>query len=160
MNKIFLIASTIALFSCGQNTPQDSKTSDTSNVSKVNNTSPNSITPAIDELKINPIDVSGNLGQITFDMNNKNIFYFDLKAQSGKVNIDGTDYNIDKFSLDNSTNSYQLSGKEFSISAPNCKFDENEGSDCNYGTIPSVTITMDKKSVVLNNVSVQDCPDY
>lgn len=109
-------------------------------------------------LTVNPLEASGDLGQITFTKNDKTVFYFRTQTKKGIIRINGVDHTLNQYSYDANTNSYTLSGGTVKISAMNGKFGEME-SDCSYGKFAVVTITMGNASVKLNKVEVQDCPN-
>lgn len=111
-------------------------------------------------LSLGTQDVSGDLGQITFTQNEKTVFFYNLKSKKGTVVLNGAPQTLDQYSFDSKTGSYTLSGSTVTINAPDCKFRVNKGEDCNYGQFSAVTIAMGKDTLTVNNVAVQDCPDY
>lgn len=149
-------------FSCNQHSSntKEQTTVDTSNIQKTDSAIAENTVPVEEVIKLSPLENSGNLGQIAFSQNNKTIFYFDLKSKEGLINLNRKNYSLNKFNLDNNTGTYTLLGNGVAITAANCKFEENEGSDCNYGSIATVTIKLNKSVVHIKDVEVQDCPDY
>lgn len=111
-------------------------------------------------LSLGTQDVAGDLGQITFTQNEKTVFFYNLKDKKGTVVLNGVPQTLDKYAFDSETRSYTLSGGTVSINAPAGKFKVNKGEDCNYGTFDAITVTMGKDTLTLNNVAVQDCPNY
>lgn len=111
-------------------------------------------------LTLSPQEVSGNLGQVTFSQNNKTVFFYNLKTKKGTIVLNGTPQTLDKYSFDSKTFSYSLSGGTVTVTAPNGKFKENKGEDCGYGKFAMVNITMGTDTLNVNDVEVQDCPDY
>jgi len=166
----FFIALAVAalLFACNQNgtekkqTGQDENTTLQSDPAAV--VKPDSLQQKPDPVAmpdtfiVDPLEVDGDLGQITFTQNDKTLFYFRPKSKKGAIRIDGIEYPLIKYSYDARTYSYTLSGGPVTISAMNGKFGEME-SDCAYGKFALVTITMGKTILKLNKVEVQDCPN-
>ena len=161
---IYIFSITLFITSCGENsTTQKEKVitvSDSGNQQISDSVKPHPVsdTPATSSLKIVPLDKEGNLAQITFTQKDKTIFYYDLKTNKGEINLNGKEYILDKYSFNK--NSYKLSGKNIDIIAANCIYKKNEGSDCNYGNFSLVTVTLGTNVLKLNNVEVQDCPNY
>jgi hypothetical protein len=117
----------------------------------------NTSTPAPSTLTVTPLNISGDLGQVTFSQKGKTIFYYNLKSKKGKIKLNDTEYILDKYS--ENYGSFKLWGGQVSINAPNCKYDEGEGGDCFYGKFSVVTITLGNDVLKLNSVEVQNCPD-
>lgn len=122
--------------------------------------------PHIDEstdknfkLIITPQNIEGTLGQVTFQQNEKTLFYFKTKLQKGKIIINETVYVLNKLTFNSNKCSYKISGDQIKITTSNCKYDEEEGGDCAYGKFSSVSITLNDKSTTLYNIKLQDCPE-
>ncbi len=167
---IAIVVSTL-LFACGQNkTPQKELELKQKELSKNGASQPPKVdtaqsrpsvaAPAPLVLTVMPLNISGDLGQVTFSQQENIIFYYNLKSKKGKIKINGTVYMLDKYSFDSKSGSYSLSGGQVSIVAPNCIYNESEGADCGYGKFPVVTITLGTAVLKLNKVDVQDCPNY
>lgn len=165
---LFTLAIAALFFACGQNnsdkketTPNEktARQSDTIAVLKADSfpPKPDSVATQV-ALSVNPLEASGDQGQITFTQNDKTVFYFRPQTKKGIIRINGSAYKLDKYNYDPNTSSYTLSGGPVKISAMNGKFGEME-SDCAYGKFAVVTVTMGNNSVKLNKVEVQDCPN-
>jgi hypothetical protein len=109
-------------------------------------------------LTIAPLDNSGDLGQVTFSQREKTLFYYNSKTKKGEINLNGKKYELSGYSFNK--DSYTLSGNGVTVNAPNCKYKENKGEDCGYGTIPEVEIKLGTSVLLLQKVDVQDCPAY
>jgi len=117
------------------------------------------------KLSLQPLSVEGGLGQTTFSKDEKTYFYYNAKTKSGEVNINGKKYKLTNYKFINNQGTgkpdgFKLSGSGVTINAPGLVSTPNDGGDCFYGTIPVVTITLNGSSVTMQNVSVQDCPNY
>lgn len=110
-------------------------------------------------ITIDPQDVSGAMGQVTFSQDDKTLFYYDLKAKTGNIFINGVPKTIDQYTADSATGTYTLAGDGFRILAKNARFKENTGEDCFYGTFPEATLTTGSKTLKLDRLQVQDCPN-
>ena len=117
----------------------------------------NTPTTVASSLTVSPLNISGDLGQVTFSQNEKTIFYYNFGSKKGKIKLNGTEYILDKYS--ENYGSFKLSGGQVSINAPNCKYDDGEGGDCFYGKFSIVTITLGSDVLKLNKVKVQNCPN-
>jgi hypothetical protein len=113
---------------------------------------------ATPSLTVSPLNISGDLGQVTFSQKSKTIFYYNFGSKKGKIKLNGTEYILDKYS--ENYGSFKLSGAQVSINAPNCKYGKEEGGDCFYGKFSLVTITLGTDILKLNKVEVQNCPSY
>ena len=113
-------------------------------------------TTTITSLTVSPLNISGDLGQVTFSQKSKTIFYYNFGSKKGKIKLNGTEYILDKYS--ENYGSFKLSGGQVSINAPNCKYNDEEGGDCFYGKFSVVTITLGSDVLKLNKVEVQNCP--
>jgi hypothetical protein len=151
------------LVSCQENNTTQNENTITSGDSLTNDdgdsaTANNSDTTSTATLQITPLDIEGDLGQVTFTQKEKTIFYYDVSSKKGKVTLNGTEYTLDKYSFN--SGSYKLSGKDVEIIAPNAKYKAPEGGDCSYGKFNEVTITSGANLLKLKDVEVQDCPNY
>jgi hypothetical protein len=158
-----ILSLTLIITSCQENSTTQTENSVASSDSLkkeiVDSSSLNATdTASSTSLTITPLEIEGDLGQITFTQNGKTIFYYDLESKKGKVNLGGKEYALDKYNFNSGT--YKLSGSNVNISAPNAKYKESEGGDCNYGKFAEVTITSGAETLKLKNVEVQDCPNY
>ena len=111
-------------------------------------------------LEISPMAVDGNLGQVTFSQKGKTMFYFDYSAKKGEIILNGKKCVLNYCTFFPKDNSYSLMSDNVGIVTTGCKFKENEGTDCFYGKIKDVMITMDNAILELHDVDVQDCPSY
>lgn len=164
---IFILSITLLAISCGHHDkkqeeviPKKQDTLPPTTVNKADNMQVDNATVPKTSLLLSPQNVSGNLGQVTFSQNDKTVFFYNLKTKKGKVVLNGTPYTLDKFAFDSKTSGYNLSGGTVTINAPNGKFKENKGEDCSYAKFSAVTITMGADTLKVNNVDVQDCPNY
>jgi hypothetical protein len=117
------------------------------------------VAPTPLELVVNPQQMEGTLGQVTFSQKGKTLFYFERKHKRGKIVINGTDYILSRFSFDSDNNSYQVSGEHVTINTSKVKWDADEGGDCAYGGVSTVTIILNGVSATIRTVKLQDCPD-
>lgn len=166
-HSILIIAISLFAISCGNH---DNKAKETVPgkkdsvpgivVNKADNMQVDNATVPKTSLLLTPQDVSGNLGQVTFSQNDKTVFFYNLKTKKGTVVLNGAPQTLDNFAFDSKTLSYNLSGGTVTINAPNGKFKENKGEDCGYGNFSTITIAMGADTLKVNNVDVQDCPDY
>ena len=165
MKQLLLISVlTISLLSCTQNDSKQkeppTRATDDTLKKELTNTDPlptTTDTTATTVLTVNPQDITGDLGQVTFTQKDKTVFYYHMVFKAGKVVINGKEYSLTKFSHDARTGSYKLSGAQVSISAPNCKYKEIKGTDCAYGKCALVTVTVGTNILNIENVEVQDC---
>ena len=104
-------------------------------------------------LKISPLNMSNDIGHITFSQKDKTIFMYDANTKKGKVILNGKSYVLN---MQNMNEGYKLYVDNVTISALNGKFEEMV-SDCAYGKFADVTITQGTLKLQLHNVSVQDC---
>jgi len=111
------------------------------------------------KLIINTQSIAGTIGQVTFQLKGKTLFYFETKPKRGKIIINDTEYDLSKLSFDSKKGSYKISGNQVVIKTSNCKYDNSRGGDCAYGTFPSVTITLNGVLTSIKNVELQDCPE-
>ena len=102
-------------------------------------------------LILTPLNISGDIGHVTFSQKGKTIFYFDAKSKKGKIKLNGNEYILNKME-----GSYKFLGDKVSISTTHGKWEEME-SDCGYGKLLVVTVKMGTQVLKLNNVEVQDC---
>jgi hypothetical protein len=113
---------------------------------------------SLSNLVINPQNIGGDLGQVTFSQKGKVIFYFNNRLQEGKIIINRIEYILTKLSEDSNNGSYLLSGENVEIAALNCKYHPNDvGSDCAYGHFLNVKISLNGITTSLKNVELQDC---
>jgi len=173
----FILITSLLVISCGQNDTtqkepalkereislkekefalQQKDSSTTPNVK----TDPATQVSATTALTVSPLNIDGDLGQVTFSQKEQTIFYYNLKSKKGKIRLNGVDYILNKYAFNSSAGSYTLSGEQVTIVAPNCKFKESKGGDCGYGKFAVVTIKLGTDILILNKVEVQDCPDY
>ncbi len=124
---------------------------DSSHVAEISN--PGFAAPFI----VNPLDVVPAKGKAVFTEDGKTVFYFDQNENKGKIRIDGKDWELNSY--DFNENNYTLSGAEIKIEATDGEFRDQTG-DCVYGVFPEVKVTLNGKVLNMNNISVQDCPDY
>lgn len=167
MRHIFIIAISLLAISCGNHDKKQeeviAKKQDSippTPVNKSDNMQVDNATVPKTSLLLTPQNISGNLGQVTFSQNDKTVFFYNLKTKKGTVVLNGAPQTLDKFAFDSKTLSYNLSGGTVTINAPNGKFKENKGEDCNYAKFSTVIISMGADTLKVNNVDVQDCPDY
>lgn len=114
---------------------------------------------SIDKLVINPQDEGPDQGRILFTKHSKTLFFFQTNNNKrGKIIINGKEYILSKYTP-NKNGSYKFSNDEVDITTSIGKFEEME-SDCAYGKLATVTVTLNGVSTILKNVDVQDCPDY
>lgn len=116
-------------------------------------------------LTVNPVEKEAAPEMVRFYSKAGTLFYFDNKTQTGGISINGTAYALTEYLFINNQGSgkkdgYRLSGNGVTISAPNLAPAKSSGGDCNYGTLPAVTIKLNGNMVVLKNVQVQDCPGF
>ena len=162
----FTIILSVFLFSCGEDKepsnkdPQGASQKPPEEIHKNDSPQVKKDTVQTVALTISTQNVEGDQGQITFSQNEKTVFYFNQKTKKGKVILNNVEYVINKLSFDSKSNSYQLTGDKVIISAPDCKYKKSNGEDCSYGTFANVTITQGSSVLLLQNVAVQDCPDY
>lgn len=128
---------------------------DTLKINLSNSKQNDSISNSVKPLMVNPLSVSGDMGQITFSQNDKTIFYFDAKTKKGKIRLNGIEYVINKLQYDDE-GGYKFYGSAVNITTTKGNWAEME-SDCGYGTSLVVTINMGSQVLKLNNVEVQDC---
>ena len=103
------------------------------------------------QLRLTPLNISGEIGHVTFSQKGKTIFYYDAQTKRGKIILNGSEYILTKIE-----GSYKLSGNNVNITTTKGKWKEME-SDCAYGKALVVTIKMGSQALQLNNVEVQDC---
>lgn len=114
---------------------------------------------SIDKLVINPQDEGPDQGRILFTKHSKTLFFFQTNNnKKGKIIINGKEYILSKYTC-NKNGSYKFSNDEVDITTSIGKFEEVE-SDCAYGKIATITVTLNGVSTILKDVDVQDCPDY
>jgi hypothetical protein len=113
----------------------------------------------IDKLVINTQEEGPDQGRILFSKDSKTLLFFQTnKDKKGKIIINGKSYILSNYTC-NKNGSYKFSNDEVDITTSIGKFKEVE-SDCAYGKIATVTVTLNGVSTILKNVDVQDCPDY
>jgi hypothetical protein len=163
MRYLFIIT-TVILLACNNNNKNEpakdmeSNTDTSTGGAVVPQKEINGIDTQAVSLSISPLEVSGDLGQVTFTRNDSTIFYFKRKANKGAIRINQQEYVITRMSFVKLTNMYRFSGDGVRIDAKGVIFRENKGEDCTYGTIPEVTIRMGRSFVKLKGIDVQDCP--
>lgn len=162
---VFTFASFFLVAACGSEQKQElddvENTQTTENLEpEEEKTSLETTDPEKTELVLTPLDNGGDLGQTTFTHDEKTIFYYSTKDKKGKIIINGKTYSLTNYKFTASTNSYLISGSGVTIHANDCKMEPNEGEDCFYGTFPEVHIKLKKDELVLNDVAIQDCPNY
>lgn len=86
------------------------------------------------------------------------MFFYRFGAEEGTVVLDGSPYILNAYK--NQEEGYELSGPNVNIQVRNCSFEENEGSDCFYGNCATATISLGGATLTLENLRVQECPDY
>ena len=156
MNR-FILVLFIAACSCNANQTATKETAPSNDT--LTNKKNEPVPPPV-PLAITAMENSGDLGQTTFTQAEKTVFFFNIKNNLGKVMLNGVEYSLNKYDFDSKTNTYTLSGDKVKINAPDCKFKKNEGEDCGYGKIAVATIILGADQLTLNNIDVQDCPNY
>ena len=126
----------------------DSLTSDSLTISSAEN-------PAA--FRVETLSEKAGLGKVIFTENGSTILSFDTQGNSGKIKLNGKEYELNNLVF--SENNYDISGDEVTITAENGNF-QDSASDCNYGTFPKIEINFNNQKVTLNNIKVQDCPNY
>lgn len=167
-NFSFILFISLLLISCTQNDKKQKESEQKAEiVEKQKDAEPTVINSdtiaAVDKvtaLAISPLDIEGDMNQVTFSQQEKTLFYYNLKSKKGKIKLNGNEYILTKYAVNSTSGSYILTGDKVSIVAPNCKYAASEGGDCNYGKFAVVTITLGAGNLKLNKVDVQDCPDY
>jgi hypothetical protein len=112
---------------------------------------------SIENLKIEPLKVSADIGKTAFSQNKKTMFYFDAQSNTGEIKISGKSYTLDMMNF--TDNEYHISGNGVKITATEGDFKEMT-SDCLYGNFPEIKVELNNQQVILKNISVQDCPAY
>ncbi|WP_417430996.1 hypothetical protein [Halpernia sp.] len=108
-------------------------------------------------LKVEPLDISAEVGKTIFSQDKNVLFYFNTRTNSGEIKLNGKSYNLDMLNFID--NNYYISGDYIKISAKDGNFQEMT-SDCLYGNFPEVKVEVGKQELILKNISVQDCPAY
>lgn len=158
MRKICTIC-LIALASCSEKNDATQQT--TTATTTVETTPAKTDTVAtVSALQIKPIEAQGDLGRVTFSQNDKTIFYYDSKQKKGEVMVNDQMQTLTNYAFDSKKEIYEISNAEVKIVTGPCKFKENDGSDCFYGTIKDITISSGNMQTVIHDVDVQDCPNY
>jgi hypothetical protein len=113
----------------------------------------------IDKLVINPQNEGSDQGRILITKHSKTLFFFQTNNnKKGKIIINGKEYILSKYTR-NKNGSYKFSNDKVDITTSIGKFEEME-SDCAYGKLATVIITLNGVSTTIKNVDIQDCPDY
>lgn len=123
---------------------------------KLNNILKND-TGDLNSLKVDNLNVKPEKGKTVFSRDGESLFYFDTRSNLGEIKIDGNSYVLDMLNF--TDNEYRISGNGIKITATEGNFEDMKG-DCLSGNFPKMKVDMNGKVVVLNNISVQDCPAY
>ena len=110
-----------------------------------------------DALRVEPVAGEAGLGKTLFTQNGQPIIVFNTDTQTGTVKLSGKEYALNQLTF--SENSYEIKGDGVTLTASNGDFQEMV-SDCGYGTFPEVVIKAGSQEVKINDVKVQDCPNY
>lgn len=113
--------------------------------------------PAAVALNVETIAEGADIGKVIFTQNGQPLISFNNDAQTGKIKINGKIHTLSKLAF--TDNNYLLSGGDVTVTAADGEFAEMV-SDCRYGDFPTVTVKLGDKETVLNNIKVQDCPNY
>lgn len=108
------------------------------------------------QLQVDELTEKKDINQTIFSQDGKNIIIFDANSQTGKISINGKVYSLSQMMF--SENNYELQGESISVEAYEGDFDTD--TECISGVFPSITIKVDEKELILNNVKVQDCTQY
>lgn len=108
-------------------------------------------------IRVESVSAQPGLGKVVFTHNGLPIIAFDTQDNSGTVKLNGKEYPLSHLSF--SENNYEISGSSVKINAENGNFEEMV-SDCNYGVFSEITIRLNQDEVKVENVKVQDCPNY
>ena len=106
----------------------------------------------------------GNIGAefpqgkaIFTDENGQIIISFDTQANKGVMRF--RDREIDLNNLSFTEDRYEIEGKGIHIVAENGEF-QDQKENCIEGVFPTLSITIDGREYILNNVKVKDCRIY
>ena len=108
-------------------------------------------------VRVETIVAEAGLGKVVFIHNGVPIIAFDTQDNSGTIKLNGKIYPLRNLTF--SENNYEISGDAVKITAENGNF-QDMVSDCNYGVFPEISIRLNNDEVKVENVKVQDCPNY
>ena len=160
--RYLIICLLLTTFSCTNTTTneKDQLTKDSTSTTKELKIPVDSTLTFPDPLIITPLNVEGNLGQITFTQKGKTLLYWNLKTKKGLININKTDYILDNLDFSATSGTYVLKGNGVTVTAPQVKYKANTGEDCGYGTFDEIAVLLKDNVLKIAKVEVQDCPDY
>ncbi len=135
---------------------ENTTTSDSALVDSTNQV--NEDTLALQQEPLQTLDVEAALGKTLLKQDESTtILYFDQESQKGAVLVNGKSYELTEMKF--SENAFLFSGPEVSARGPNGAFEEMT-TDCLYGLIPELFVTVGSESTTLINLGVQHCPKY
>lgn len=156
MKKTFWILFILFLaVACKKEAPIDSSASTDSLIVPADSISADSIT--VDSTLIQSLETAPALGKTILKKDENIVLYFDEQAKKGEVLFEGKAYAISEMSF--SENTFRFKGPEISAVAENGDFDEMS-TDCLYGLMPELKITLGNTSETKTLVAVQSCPVY